>query len=365
MSDESSNLGDIEELSRLYVEKGQFNTLRKIQQLLKEKRWEQEQIEALENTLALAREYRQQSEKDQAVREAFERVGKQPVQINNQNINQNQNASDGSQQANQNAGGHPSGPGMSTEAKAAWAFGLLALILLSVVLFAFPDRSNNPIVRLFSGLLAGAFGFFASGSLVTKAEINLGTAGKLFAKGTAGFGLFALVFFGISAIPGPAPLPAPGPGPAPTPIQQTQPVSAPADPIKEEPASQPTAKTEPTPAPQPTQPQLTQVFQIKVPAGPLPGQKSRATENFAIKPPSGTKLLVWKVEHPGGNNVIFKIMKDVGYSMSNPLKVARDEDILTGITDGSVTAVIDRGDLYIGGIQGATAEFTVTIFAKP
>jgi hypothetical protein len=130
------------------------------------------------------------------------------------------------------------------------------------------------------------------------------------------------------------------------------------------PASPPSSTTPPRP-PAATHPPISATVTVPVPPGifvrsvtvnngPLPGQESRASDNFAIQMPPGTSKLIWQV---GGSprGVRFALIRDKRFG---------DEVQITDITDGATTRVVTGDHLYIGRVEGASKPFPLTIYAK-
>lgn len=89
------------------------------------------------------------------------------------------------------------------------AFGFAALLILFLIVAYFIGRRLEPqqwqILRFLSALTAAFAGWFISGAVVVDYIQNLGTGGKITAQGSAGMGLFLLVWFGFKTVTRPPP----------------------------------------------------------------------------------------------------------------------------------------------------------------
>lgn len=92
---------------------------------------------------------------------------------------------------------------------------------------------------------------------------------------------------------------------------------------------------------------------VGVSNGPLPGQGWRCSGNFILNPPGAPTMLRWNIVTPQAVNASFSVARDIAWGS--------DQTILTNITHETVTEVHKGNNLYIGGVSGASAPFTVVI----
>jgi len=105
--------------------------------------------------------------------------------------------------------------------------------------------------------------------------------------------------------------------------------------------------------------------EVAVAKGPLKGQEWRASENFDLSPPDNAQQLIWRIKGAQTNSPIrFSVALDVLH--------AGDLTLFTGLKNGASTKVFGPAALrpdgggegyYIGGISGASHNFTVQIYA--
>lgn len=97
------------------------------------------------------------------------------------------------------------------------------------------------------------------------------------------------------------------------------------------------------------------VKHIRVPQpGPLPGQDSRATPDFALNVPPEYTELRWEISDGD---------RDAEFSLNRNHVGGADPRELNGISDGMVTQVIRGGSLYIAGVQ-AEHPFNIRVYAR-
>lgn len=97
-----------------------------------------------------------------------------------------------------------SGRGAATRL-ASWIFGSVLLALLIVIFFAFPEElpaHRFALLRFFTAILAGTFGYFMTGTLTIQIE-RLKSANKIIVRSSGGIALALLTFayFGSSVSP--------------------------------------------------------------------------------------------------------------------------------------------------------------------
>ncbi len=78
---------------------------------------------------------------------------------------------------------------------ATWVFGSLAFVLLATLIFIDYPREREPLVRFFTSLCAGLFGYFLSGSLRVVSRGALPWLGRVVIQSTGGTALFLIVWF--------------------------------------------------------------------------------------------------------------------------------------------------------------------------
>jgi hypothetical protein len=140
-------------------------------------------------------------------------------------------------------------------------------------------------------------------------------------------------------------------------------------------SSSPSASTEtlhpaqPVPAPKanvqtPEEPRPAgkKIASIAVHNGALPGQTSRASNDFELRPPAGTTQLEWRVVEPDCRGVHFSLSRDITFSWNH--LDARDKGVEGNLSHGATSTAIQGDALYIGGVQGAPHPFTVEVYAR-
>lgn len=183
---------------------------------------------------------------------------------------------------------------------------------------------------------------------------------------------------GAAAAPaGPGPSTARGEAPAPARAADAElspPVSLATVPAAGTTSLVPPSAGKPTTAPgDATKQPGTLVGEIRVEPHPQPGQDSRASENFALRPPAGARQFVWVVSGAGDGSprIRFGVSEDVqardgprSLSLGDLRDIGRDRPILPDLRDGSVTDALTKDRVYIGGVEGATEPFIVRVYAR-
>ena len=105
------------------------------------------------------------------------------------------------------------------------------------------------------------------------------------------------------------------------------------------------------------QPKLTETIlaSISVHNGPLRGQDWRASENFSISTPPGIGRLKWIIVGAGSQAATFSVAKDQRFT---------DPKIFENVHSGHTTAPVSEVSLYVGGVSGASEDFTIKVYGE-
>jgi hypothetical protein len=104
---------------------------------------------------------------------------------------------------------------------------------------------------------------------------------------------------------------------------------------------------------------------ISVNTGPLPGQDSRASENFSLSLLAGGSAFVWEIDNNRSD------LKSITFNVAIDRWWGSDPTVHTNLRSGTSTAyptdtdTIDdfqKGRLYIAEVKGASAPFTLRAF---
>jgi hypothetical protein len=93
---------------------------------------------------------------------------------------------------------------------------------------------------------------------------------------------------------------------------------------------------------------------VGVKNSPLPGQGWRCSQNFMLNPPGQPSMLKWVIVTPQATNATFSVALDIPWGS--------DPTILANLSNETVTEVHEGNNLYIGGVGGASAPFTVVVY---
>jgi hypothetical protein len=94
---------------------------------------------------------------------------------------------------------------------------------------------------------------------------------------------------------------------------------------------------------------------VEVHRGPLPGEGWRASKDFSISCPPGTKRLRWVVVETNCQKATFSVAKDVA---------GWDPTELENLRSGHISAPFSQNGLYVGGVSGAPADFTLVVHGE-
>jgi hypothetical protein len=90
-------------------------------------------------------------------------------------------------------------------------------------------------------------------------------------------------------------------------------------------------------------------------AGPQEGQQHRSSNNFSTESLTGKSIQWTCVDGQGNTSIVFTVMHDDHSGIERV-----DETIFKPVTNGTVTSMCKKSDLYIADPSGAGSDFTVT-----